>query len=82
MIILLLTVFTVIFTIIYLWIRIRLSTSQEEGIQPPHTNGGILDGIAFLRNPTAYLNAQRRALGDVFILRLFGLKLFFVLPCK
>lgn len=39
---------------------------------------GLMEAIRFLRNPTQYLQEQRRALGDVFVLRLFGLKLFFV----
>merc|ERR1711974_165502 len=34
--------------------------------------------MAWLKNPTAYLNKLRKEHGDIFILDVFGLKLFFV----
>jgi cytochrome P450 len=47
---------------------------------PPHVAGAPILGAAapFLRNPTAFLSAQRAALGDVFLLDLLHFRLFFV----
>jgi cytochrome P450 len=47
---------------------------------PPRVAGAPILGAAapFLRNPTAFLGAQRAALGDVFLLHLLHFKLFFV----
>lgn len=62
----------------YAWLRKKMATAAPVGPQPPKV-GGLRKGLSWLRNPTQFLNDTRRELGsDVFLLEVFGVKLFFV----
>ena len=63
---------------VVLWVRRKLATAEPVGPQPPLV-AGLSSSFSFLANPTRFLNSARRRLGaDVFVLDLFGLRLFFV----
>ncbi len=52
---------------------------------PPRAPGrlpGIGSGIALLRRPTAFLTRTREALGDTFVVDVFGYRLFFVFSAE
>eukprot|EP01091_Cochliopodium_minus_P002260 TRINITY_DN12123_c0_g1_i1.p1 TRINITY_DN12123_c0_g1~~TRINITY_DN12123_c0_g1_i1.p1 ORF type:complete len:485 (-),score=111.29 TRINITY_DN12123_c0_g1_i1:30-1391(-) len=58
-----------------------MKTSEPEGIQPPIVKGNIPflgAGLDFVKNPTKFLNEQRKIHGDIFLLHAFGVKMFFV----
>jgi hypothetical protein len=65
------------FFFFFLFFFPSLLSSSVVGVQPPSI-GGLLNGLRWLRNPTKFLNDTRKELGDVFLLEIFGIKLFFV----
>ncbi len=64
-----------------LWLRQKLKTDVPLGKQPPSI-GGFQNGLAWLKNPTQFLIDTRKKLGDVFLLEVFGIKLFFVFSAE
>ena len=65
------------------WQRM-FATAIPEGPQPPIVEGStwlrpiVGAGLEWLSNPVVFLNECRKKHGDVFILKAFGLRLFFV----
>jgi hypothetical protein len=63
------------------WLRVKFRTATPIGKQPPSV-GGLSNGLAWLRNPTQFLIDTRKRLGDIFLLQVFGIKLFFVFSAE
>jgi cytochrome P450 len=64
---------------------LRFRVPEFSGKKPPVVSGPfpfVGCGLEFVRSPTQFLNDMRRVHGDVFVLYVFGLHLFFVFSAK